>query len=286
MRMDHAIELGDRGILAPGRWRWLRALGWMVALFAILSAICFPGWLRHLVTLTPAMRDPVLVGAAIVAVLVYAWLVRSAERRSPSELAPTAMPRDLLIGIAIGLGMFTLVFAILRLTGSYTLSHGAWSDWGSDLGKTLATGLREELLIRLILFRLLMRAFGLSPALVISALFFGLGHLANPNANMVAAIAIAIEAGLMLAGFYILTGRIWMSVGVHAAWNFAQGPIFGARISGFVEQGSLFVSGPVAGAPDWLSGGAFGPEASVPAILVGAAVFGAVLVAARRRAIA
>ena len=197
---------------------------------------------------------------------------------------PAAIPIDLVLGVMIGVAMFTLVFAILRLTGSYALGPGQWTDWGNDLVKTLATGLREELLTRLVVFRLLMRLCGLWPALAVSALFFGLGHLANPNASMVAAIAIAIEAGLMLAAFYVLTGRIWMSVGVHAAWNFTQGPVFGARISGFTERGSLFASAPVAGAPDWLSGGPFGPEASFPAILVGTAVFVVVMLAARRRA--
>ena len=283
MTAYHAIDLGNRGVLAPGRRRWLRALGWMVALFVTLTLICFPGWLRHVATLPDGSRELVLDVGAAAAVIAYAAIVRWGERRTPGELSPAALPADLAIGILIGVGMFSLVFAILRSTGSYTIAAGHWTDWGTDITRSLATGVREELLTRLVVFRLLMRAFGIWPALAISALFFGLGHLANPNATIVAALSIAIEAGLMLAGFYILTGRIWMSVGVHAAWNFAQGPIFGARISGFTERGSLFASAPVAGAPDWLSGGPFGPEASVPAILVGGAVFIVLLVAARRR---
>ena len=64
------------------------------------------------------------------------------------------------------------------------------------------------------------------------ALIFGALHLANPHASMTAAVAIALEAGLMLAGFYLLTGRIWVSIGVHAAWNFTQGWVFGAAAVG------------------------------------------------------
>ena len=282
----HAIELGDRGVLAPGRWRWARALAWMVALMVAMFALSGPpppmlakltGLPQGLAVLVSDLVLPVVV------YLVYAGLVRWAERRSPGELSLRSLPLDLAVGILIGLGMFTLVFTVLRVSGAYSLAAGQWSDWPADILKTLSTGMREEMIARLIVFRLVTRAFGLWPALAFSALLFGAAHLANPNASPVAALAIAIEAGLMLAGFYILTGRIWMSVGVHAAWNFTQGPIFGARISGFTERGSLFTSAPVAGTPDWLSGGPFGPEASAPAILVGTAVFCALILAARRR---
>jgi membrane protease YdiL (CAAX protease family) len=130
---------------------------------------------------------------------------------------------------------------------------------------------------------LLIRAFGLTIALIASAALFGALHLANPNATIFAAAAIAVEAGLMLAAFYVATGRLWMSVGVHAAWNFMQGPFFGARVSGNIEHGSVFTSAPVQGASDILTGGAFGPEASLSAIIGGTAIFVFVMASVVRR---
>ena len=204
---DTVRALGEAGVLAPGRWRWARAIGWMavmlVAMMPILSAqrlaatwIDGPHW--------------VLVGIALASLVgvyaAYYALVRFGERRRVSELAPGALPRDLALGLLIGLGMFTLVFASLRLAGVYTLAPGQWGDWGHDVRAAIATGLVEELLIRLIVFRLLMRAFGMWPALIGSALLFGAAHLMNPNASYVAAAAIAVEAGLMLAAVYLLTG--------------------------------------------------------------------------------
>jgi membrane protease YdiL (CAAX protease family) len=279
------VELGDAGVLAPGKWSWARALGWMLVLFFAIglatSGIQTGGralfgravWLPYVLT-------PVSLG---VGYAVYVLAVRYGERRSPSELALREAPKELLVGILIGLGMFALVFASLRLGGFYTLSGPVASNWLEDVRVTLATGLIEELLLRAIVFRLLMRAFGLPTALALSAALFGALHLANPNASPFAAIAIAVEAGLMLAGFYVLTGRLWMSVGVHAAWNFAQGPLFGASVSGNVEKGSFFQSGPTPGTPDLLSGGAFGPEASLSGIVVGLVVFIILMAAARRR---
>ena len=278
------IALGDAGVLAPGRWRPLRALGWMVLLFVLFTAVSFgPAAAAQHAGYGRVAVLGILAAMSAVIYLLYAFLVRGAEQRVPGEVALAPLLREFGIGLLVGLGMFTLVFASLRLLGVYTLAPGHWNDWGTDLMTNVGTGLREELIARLIVFRLLMRAAGPWPALVISAAIFGALHLANPNATLVAATAIAIEAGLMLAAFYLLTGRIWVSVGVHAAWNFAQGSIFGARVSGGAESGSLFTSAPIADTPDWLSGGAFGPEASLSAIVVGAAVFVVVIAAARRR---
>jgi membrane protease YdiL (CAAX protease family) len=278
------LALGDAGVLAPGRWRWLRALGWMAAMLAIvIFVLSWQGLVRKFVGDAPTLLLVTAFASLFAAYGAYYAMVRVGERRAVTELAPAALPLDLVTGLLIGLGMFTLVFASQRLLGAYTMAPGNWYDWPHDVRETIGTGLLEELLLRLVVFRLLMRAAGTWPALILSALFFGAAHLANPNASWVAAAAIAVEAGLMLAGFYLLTGRIWMSVGVHAAWNFAQGAIFGARVSGQTGSGSLFVSAPAPGAPELLTGGAFGPEASLPAVIVGLAVFLIVMAAVRRQ---
>jgi membrane protease YdiL (CAAX protease family) len=278
-----ALTLGNAGVLTQGRWRWARTLGWAVAMLAcLLLVLSAQAVARKLTDARPAIMV-IALASIVVAYAVYYAFVRFGERRSPSEIALAPLPRDLAVGLLIGFGMFTLVFASLRLLGVYTLAPGDWTDWGRDIRQALSTGLLEELLVRLVLFRLLMRAFGMWPALIGSALLFGGAHLMNANATLVAAAAIAVEAGLMLAAFYLLTGRIWMSVGVHAAWNFTQGAIFGARVSGQTDTGSLFVSGPVPGSSTILSGGAFGPEASLSAVVVGLAIFVVVLQAARRR---
>ena len=279
-----AIVLGDGGVLAPGRWRWARALGWMVTLLVVAAALAaasgFAGKRLHA---PPALVTAMGVAALVLLYLGYAGLVRWGEKRPVSELAIAALPRDLAAGLAIGAGMFALVFASLRLAGVYTMIRGVWTDWPHDMLLMTVVGFSEEMVARAIIFRLLMRAFGTWPALIASSLLFGAAHLGNPNATWLGAAAIAIEAGTMLAGFYLLTGRLWMSIGVHIAWNFMQGPVLGARVSGHPEVGSLFVSTPVAGVPDWVNGGVFGPEASLSAMMVGLGVFVVTYLGARRR---
>jgi len=122
--------------------------------------------------------------------------------------------------------------------------------------------------VRGVILRLLWRAFGPLIAFAISAILFGAGHIFNPGATVFAAICVTLEAGVMLGAFYALTGRLWMSIGVHAAWNFAQGYLFGAVVSGSVIGPAVARSVARPGAQGWLTGGMFGPEASLPALLV------------------
>lgn len=71
------------------------------------------------------------------------------------------------------------------------------------------------------------------------------------------------------AGLYLLTGRVWMSIGMHAGWNFMQGWVFGAAVSGLgIFAGGPLQTQPVAGTNDMLSGGGFGPESSAAALVV------------------
>ena len=76
------------------------------------------------------------------------------------------------------------------------------------------------------------------------------------------------EAGLLLGSAYKWSGTLWLPIGIHWSWNFFQGPIFGFAVSGN-ETPSLVKS--VIDGPAWLTGGAFGAEASVPAFVVGLA---------------
>ena len=269
------LEVGRKRFLHPGPMRWLRAVGWMVLLFVVFTMV-YAG--------AQAVGNPLFKkGGHILEVLevlaiccaglgLYGVLVWLAEGRWPQELNLREAPLELLGGLAIGAAMLSAAVGGLYALGVYEISGPRPSSAWGTIAMAIESGFMEELIMRAIILRLLMRAFGIWPALVVQAALFGAMHLANPNATPVAAAAIAVEAGLMLAGFYLLTGRLWMSIGVHAAWNFTQGWVWGASVSGIPVVESWLVSKPKPGAPEFLSGGAFGPEASLPAMVVGTLV--------------
>ena len=269
------LEVGRKRLLHPGPLRWLRAVGWMVLLFVVFTMV-YAG--------AQAVGNPLFKkGGHLLEVLevlaiccaglgLYGVLVWLAEGRWPEELNLREAPLELLGGLAIGAAMLSAAVGGLYALGVYEISGPRPSSAWGTVAMAVESGFMEELIMRAIVLRLLLRAFGIWPALVAQAALFGAMHLANPNATPVAAAAIAVEAGLMLAGFYLLTGRLWMSIGVHAAWNFTQGWVWGASVSGIPVVESWLVSKPKPGAPEFLSGGAFGPEASLPAMVVGTLV--------------
>jgi uncharacterized protein len=83
----------------------------------------------------------------------------------------------------------------------------------------------------------------------------------------------------MLAAVYMITRRLWAAMGIHAAWNFTQGGIYGIPVSGF-DTGGL-IRPRIAGS-DLITGGGFGAEASLPAIVIATAFGVALLVYAHR----
>jgi hypothetical protein len=88
----------------------------------------------------------------------------------------------------------------------------------------------------------------------------------NPGATLISDVAIVVEAGLLLGAAYALTRNLWLVIGIHAGWNFTEGSVFGVSVSGQPVTASLVHS--VLKGPDLLTGGAFGPEASLIAVAV------------------
>ena len=292
-----AVELGDAGVLRPGEWRGLRAIGWMIALTVALvaayglvqAAMAFVGSARTGVPPTrpdlmpqAVMVAALLLGSAAVAAL-YVTLVRRFEKRRVSEFARGRALSELAAGLGVGAAVMLATGAVLWATGWGVFTARPVSAVVKALSIAVQSGTVEEIMFRGVILRLLWRGAGPWWALALSALLFGGLHLGNPDATPFAALCIALEAGVLLAAFYMLTGLLWMSIGVHAGWNFTQGWVLGAAVSG----SSGFVGGPLAHAPAqgvsaMLSGGGFGPEASLPALLLCTATGVAVLARARR----
>jgi membrane protease YdiL (CAAX protease family) len=213
-----------------------------------------------------------LIGAAtaVLAVLVYAWVVRRTERREPLEVswdggARAATGRGLLIGLA----MCGAVIANIALLGGYTVAGlGSVTGMVGLFGFMTAIAVTEELIFRGVLFRIVEQRTGTWIALLLSGVVFGLVHLPNPNATAWGAIAIAIEAGFMLAAAYAATRTLWLPIGLHFGWNFALAGIFAGEVSGNEATDGLLDA--TLSGPTLLAGGAFGPEASGFAVAAGA----------------
>ncbi len=233
----------------------------------------------------PLHNNPLeMLQAAAVAAIVagaYVAFVRLIERRPVSEFGAKGWAGELAIGLLLGVALFSVVIGIIALLGGYrVIGYGTVEMLYPAIALSIFSGVGEEIVLRGLFFRLIERWLGSWIALILSAALFGALHLGNPNATLFAGLAIALEAGVMLAALYMVTRRLWAAIGLHAAWNFAQGGIYGVAVSGFEQKGLLR---PDMRGPEWLTGGAFGAEASVIALIVNV-VFGiALLIIAYRR---
>ena len=196
---------------------------------------------------------------------VYSVIIQSMERRRAVEIDLRPGRVQFPVGVVIGMTLMSVVYFILWTLGVAAFGPGTGlRGLGAGLVVAFLAAVFEELLLRAVLFRIVEQACGTTLALLVSAIVFGVLHGANPGATLFSDAAIAIEAGLLLAMAYALTRNLWLAIGIHAGWNFTEGNLFGAQISGMAGSSSL-LHGTLTG-PALLTGGRFGPEASIVAI--------------------
>ena len=207
---------------------------------------------------------------AVICLLAYLAAAKWIERRTPTELSPRHALSGLAAGALAGIAMLALVIATLWLAGVYRLQGwGTFDGLASGIVLTLAAAAREEILYRGLLFRLYGKVFGTWAALLLMAVTFAAMHANNTGATFTGLLNVAL-AGVLLGAAYAASGRLWLPIGLHFGWNFAQTSLFGTAMSGF-SMGPGLIAGRMSG-PDILTGGKFGPEGSIVAVIVVLAV--------------
>ena len=161
--------------------------------------------------------------------------------------------------------------AVLNLFFAFTIFifatiFSAYTD-GSNLPKTnifinlsliiFIEAIIEELIFRGVIFQAVLDRYGITIAILLNSILFGLGHLANPSINFYAIINI-ILAGVLFSGMYIKTKSLWMPISFHFFWNWFSA-LIGSPVSGIDFQISLTNIAWLE-LPAWLFGGSFGLE--------------------------
>ncbi len=198
------------------------------------------------------------------------WTYRSfygrIERRAVTELSLSRWGRTIGPGLALGAVLQGLTILVVALFGKVqVVAVKPATSVLIPLSVAFSVAIFEEVLLRGILFRIAEEKLGSYWALAISALVFGLLHLANPGSTLLSGLCVVV-AGAVFGLAYVATRSLWFPIAIHFAWNFVQSGIFGAVTSGNEKTSSLLTTN-LMGHP-LLTGGAFGPEASFQAVLL------------------
>ncbi|MBX3270727.1 MAG: CPBP family intramembrane metalloprotease [Sandaracinaceae bacterium] len=281
-----------------GRPRALVRIGLQLAVFGVLSLLVqLAFWRVQRVTGDAWTIHTAFFLAASVAVVASVWAgCRFLDRRALSDLGLRLDGRwalDAAFGVALGLVLIFAVSAVERAMGwaSYA-PRAAPSAPHALAGVAVFVGVAvlEELLFRgyqLVNLAEGLRAPRVGPAAavvgatVISSVVFGLAHTENPHAGAIATTNVAF-AGVMLAAGFVLTGELGVSIGLHLSWNWCQNaldmPVSGRRDFGYAALVERVEDG-----PDWITGGAFGPEAGATGLV--AMIVGTLAIAGYARAL-
>ena len=245
-------------------------LGWRLLAFVVLTVVLgFP-----VLFFAPG---GIVAGsfALLVGSMAAGWLLLALDGRGPSALGfhpSLAAPGELFKGLALGVAVGLVVVAVMALLGGvrWATEPGSLAGWVTGAAGALAflaiPAAAEEALLRGYPLQALGEAWGAWVAVAVTAVIFGLLHLANPGVGPLSTANIA-AAGLFLGVIYVRTLSLWWATGAHLGWNWAHGYLADVPVSGLEIMDAPLYEGASAG-PEWLGGGAFGPEGSVVTTVV------------------
>ena len=246
----------------------LRNGWWILVFFLALASFLLP-------VLLVAQQNSTEVSTGLQAVIIVfaSWICQWLRRKPITELLGKFNVRwfkEFCLGILVGSALMLVPALIMRLLN--------WVDWQRNptsftalstiLFLFMGVAVAEELLFRGFIFQRLISGLGQWPAQLIIAGFFLLTHLNNPG--MTSAIKFMGSVNIFLASImfglaFVRTKSLAMPLGLHFMANLIQGGVLGFGVSGTDQAGLLKPM--FAAVPDWLTGGQFGIEASVPGLI-------------------
>jgi hypothetical protein len=259
-------------------WRMLIYLG-----MVILAALPVIGFLKAFSFILPPEIGEEKIASAInvvfmlgidIALVLGAWItLRWIDHRRFALFGLSFSSRgikELAAGFAFGFLYLTGVFLILWIAGFADVTFGKMNSQTLQSILTYlvvfaAAGILEELVNRGYLFQVLIEGTRAWIAILGFSFLFSLGHIFNEDYSWISGLCLFLH-GILFGLVYFRTRSLWIPIGIHVAWNWAQGPIWGINVSGTEISNTLLESVPKG--PELLSGGNFGVEGSLITVLL------------------
>jgi len=200
--------------------------------------------------------------ALIAAIVATAVTIQNSElgRWRLGLAAPPAVAlRELLLGAGFAAALIGISDILVMASTDLRHAAGSGFPWIELVLVYAPAAVHEELLFRGYPYQKV-RTMNRNAAIIFSSTVFAALHVGNAGISPLAIVNLVL-AGVMLALAYEVYQRLWLPIGIHAAWNILSGPVLGYNVSGYISRRTVLeVRG---GGPEWLTGGQFGIEASV-----------------------
>lgn len=246
-------------------WKWSLLLFFGTIVFMVIYSFAQAPFILGI---RPGYQIAPLIVGAIILLYAYRFWMNFLEKRDPVETSFSRLWPDVRLGFGIGFLYFVAITLTMIVIGCYSV-EGINIDIEQILQNffmMIVVAIGEEIVFRGIIYRMIADRYNMYVALVVSALLFGFLHFPNPGATVWSSFAISIEAGIMLGLAYSYRQSLWVPIGIHLSWNFSQGQIFGYAVSGMDIPSPIIQ--PVISGHELITGGAFGAEASVIAVVI------------------
>jgi uncharacterized protein len=242
-------------------------LGLLVCFIAFILAQQVTGKVLGLTVADKNIRNlirGILSSTAVIAAYIYFF--RNYEKRTVTEFSNNGIAKHILVGTGIGVLLQSLTILVIFINGGFEIvAINPVSSIIIPFTVAFSVAIFEEILIRGIVFRIVEEKLGSYISLLITAIIFGALHLANPNSTLLSGLCVGIEAGFLMGTACIYARNLWFPIAIHFAWNFMQSGIFGAITSGNEKTSGLLTTN-ITGS-QLITGGEFGPEGTIQAIL-------------------
>jgi membrane protease YdiL (CAAX protease family) len=255
----------------------------LLPLMFILLAAIFSQILIMMLTLGDPDRAGLLASELFILIGLFSlsiaalWLwMQIYEERSfwTVGLTKSGWFKKYLSGFGLGILMLGCTIGMMAIWGGIQFEADSLMPTGEDailpvilfLFGFIIQGGSEEILIRGWQFQVISVRYKPWIGAVVSSLVFALLHGLNNGINAIAILNLLFFSALLIL-IVLKDGNLWSACGWHSSWNWAMGSVLGLDVSGNHSRGGVFVDLKTAG-PEILSGGEFGPEASIVTSIV------------------
>ena len=271
------IFINEAGRLRSG-WRLLTFVGLFIVILFLLStvvrvalAILFN--VAPHVTPSETIQDLVFRFIYLVAALLAGYLCGRWLEGLPFRALGASLHQHWFRHFAIGsfIGMAALTLAVAIATAGHGLSFKILaSTSGAAVLRTLlvsalvfvVAAFAEEAMFRGYPLQTLTRAHLAWLGILINFVFFAAAHLNNPNWVLLGAFNTGL-AGVWFAISYLRSRSLWFPTGIHWAWNWTLGSLFGLPVSGITSFAKYPLLKGYDLGPSWLTGGSYGIEGGI-----------------------